>query len=458
MQQLLIEVVFLLAEEEDCWTMDDVVGRRLTLPAGVLLAASEKLAAQAKHSGGTNVLELVLDNISQLPVADYMLKHVAQQAVPMTQHTQVFLCDLLLLADKHGFLALVEEVQGVMQQQLQQQQHLEDGLADALCKLCPLPCVAWQLVLEVVKLLLLAQGQVIASSTANVEEQAATLLAQVFDDLEVVWSEPDSSRRAMLCALPLQQLQILLSLGGVRVASEDTVLFTLASIGATTTTTAAAVQSAVRIMHLSPEALMLLPSLTAAAAHGGSSVEEQCFAALYTHYIVGRYDGGVWVIDGGEATAAAGQRPRSCVEAVTLEFCAPVALLLEKAEQAVSRGIDMTLAAAPAEGTANPVFAGRHWQARFLVYQKQDVPRAFGLGLEVQPTFPGGRGVLWCPGRSGISVQCRDRVTVADGPWVHKDFELLQLLPGIAFADAAGLAAHLGQQLLRVSMHVRACE
>ncbi|KAF6252149.1 hypothetical protein COO60DRAFT_1554659 [Scenedesmus sp. NREL 46B-D3] len=266
----------------------------------------------------------------------------------------------------------------------------------------------------------------------------------------------------MLQNLPLQQLLLLLTLGEVSVAHEDTVLYTLASnvnISSMTQQQKQQVARAVRPAHLTPEALLLLPKLEWMLPAYGA---EECVAGMYHHYIACKYGRSIWVIDDGSRRphVKARRRPRSTLDNITVEFAAPIAQVVAIAEQALSQGRDRELVATVAAGSsANQEFAGRSWQARFLVYQAE-APK-FGLGLEVRPAFPavpGGGGVVWCPMHSGIVIECLGSVTAPDGPWLHNNFELVYVLPQVRFTTASELAAQLGplDQLLVASMFVSA--
>jgi hypothetical protein len=234
---------------------------------------------------------------------------------------------MLVLAHQHD----VPRVISAATAHLKSEGLSEEGVL-AICDLPALPPPLWPFLQEAVL-------QLLQVATEGNKKAAVGLLLGVLGDLELVWAETDGTRRTLLCQLPYTPLALLLSADELQVATEDTVLFTVANADAFKVDPAAATQAKYLQQQMQKRLLRLVrfPQLSAACL--GTVVPElegvkQAFDGsrlMYAAYACGRQVVGLEVL-GDPPSWEAGPRTASSINSMTMLYEVQV----ESLQQAVA--------------------------------------------------------------------------------------------------------------------------
>lgn len=182
-------------------------------PSGADDAARSEATATA---GRRPQLHLTIDKVEQLPAAEAVV--AALYGVPngLRDLELPQLVDAVVIADRIGAPAVVEQAALDLTFAVSAK-----SLTLVLEALSALP--AWPACLQPVLLPVLQRANLPDMPAADVSRVLCMLLA-VLGDVEAAWA--DRQLQELLLALPLPALQLLLSSDRLRVASEDTVLYT----------------------------------------------------------------------------------------------------------------------------------------------------------------------------------------------------------------------------------------
>jgi hypothetical protein len=200
---------------------------------------------------GTRELEVVLEDESHLPGAEAMFAVIYEVPDVINQQDQATLVLMAMLALQHD----VPRVSKAVLEKLCSAQLSAEGL-QAICELPAWPALMYPLLQKAVKAKLSSQDE-------GKEAAVQKMLLCVFEDLEEVWTETGSTRRNMLVELSSDALPLLLRSAELKVASEDTILFTIASnnkigCGYTGDEAFKRLIALLRLPHLTTEALIFI--------------------------------------------------------------------------------------------------------------------------------------------------------------------------------------------------------
>jgi hypothetical protein len=170
------------------------------------------------------------------------------------------LVQAVVIADMVHAAAAAEQAVGALKAAAESEQGLSAAALDALAGLPAWPTRLLQLVPLIVQHAPCCQSStadLAAITAADPVNRVQRLLLAVLGDVEAVWA--DQQLKQMLLGLPLPAMQLLLSSDQLRVAAEDTVLYTMTRYTSSYTGSASAVRAAlaplVRAPHMSIFAL-----------------------------------------------------------------------------------------------------------------------------------------------------------------------------------------------------------
>jgi hypothetical protein len=207
-------------------------------------------------------LRLPIDSAEQLPAAEAVIAALYGVPDALSSLEQQQLVDAVVLGDMLGAAAVAAEAVQLLKAAAD---HGAGGLSaaalDALADLPAWPACLQPLLLPVVKHASCCDASLAdltAITAADTGSRVQRMLLAVLGDLEAVWR--DEQLQQLLLDLPLPALQLLLSSDQLRVASEDTVLYTASQYRAShvwdkAAAAVAALAPTVRVPHLSRFAL-----------------------------------------------------------------------------------------------------------------------------------------------------------------------------------------------------------
>ena len=166
---------------------------------------------------GTQELEIVLEDESHQAGAEAMFAVMYEVPGVLEQQDQPTLVLMTMLALQHD----IPRVATAAIQKLLAAELTPEGL-QALCDLPAWPGPMYPLLEKAIQAKL-------SSGDEGQKAAAQKMLVCAFEDLEEVWTEKGDVRRNMLMALSKDALLLLLQSAQVKVASEDTILYTIAS-------------------------------------------------------------------------------------------------------------------------------------------------------------------------------------------------------------------------------------
>ena len=166
---------------------------------------------------GTQELEIVLEDESHQAGAEAMFAVMYEVPGVLEQQDQPTLVLMTMLALQHD----IPRVATAAMQKLSAAELTSEGL-QALCDLPAWPGPMYPLLEKAIQAKL-------SSGDEGQKAAAQKMLVCAFEDLEEVWTETDDARRNMLMGLSKEALLLLLQSKEVKVASEDTILYTIAS-------------------------------------------------------------------------------------------------------------------------------------------------------------------------------------------------------------------------------------
>jgi hypothetical protein len=346
-------------------------------------------------------LRLPLDSERQLLAAEAVI--AAVYAVPnallaLQQHQLV---DAVMLADRIGATAVAEQAVQMLTTAAAptataEGPSLTAATVEALASLQAWPACLLPLVLPVV----LSTRCCRATNTAQLAGVAAAdagkhhilcMLLAVLGDLEAVWR--DEQLQALLMQLPLPALELLLGSDHLRVASEDTVLYTASKLVAAQTfgsapSFRAALAPLVRARHLSGTALS-----AQALSSSSSDMLLGSYSTLLKHLISYKLATSnlivpVYVLDeiaGAPAAWRLGKRQIIATDGVRLVWRLPVEQLAQACKESFAgqRVIVITCA------DGSPPLGGVSWSLRLGCSPKvTSAARGTAVGLYAVPHEP----------------------------------------------------------------------
>ena len=335
---------------------------------------------------GTQELEILLEDESHQACAEAMFAVMYEVPGVLEQQDQPTLVLMTMLALQHD----IPRVATAAIQKLSAAELTPDGL-QALCDLPAWPSPMYPLLEKAIQAKL-------SSEDEGQKAAAQKMLVCAFVDLEEVWTETDDARRNMLVGLSKDALLLLLQSAEVKVASEDTILYTIASstnrevkkllqkLPKEKTQQARAQElreerapfaALVRVPHLTPEALAsIVPQLEWLT---DAFTLKQLFLASYM-----QQQGLHEEITSVPETWRQAARPASAVHGCIFSFAVDVKELEQAGEKAAASGVGKVRMRPVCPARA---FAGRGWKVQCELEKEE------GEGVELSlyriPRFPG---------------------------------------------------------------------
>jgi hypothetical protein len=206
-------------------------------PAVDLTVAHADVDSAEATASSRPQLRLTIDSAEQLPAAEAVVAalYFKQDAItslePMQQVTAA------VLADKLGAAAVAKQAVQLLKAGAEAEQGLPVAALEALASLSCWPACLHPLLLPVVKSAACCASSALNGlveladiAAADAGSRVQRMLLAVLGNLEAVWR--DEELQKVLLLLPLPAMQLLLSSDDLRVASEDTVLYTASKFAA----------------------------------------------------------------------------------------------------------------------------------------------------------------------------------------------------------------------------------
>jgi hypothetical protein len=175
-------------------------------------------------------LHLPLDSAEQLPAGEAVIAALYDVPDALSSLQQQQLVDAVVLADKLGAPKVAQRAVDALKaaaQQVEGEQGLTGVALEALASLPSWPTCLYPLLLPIVQhaaCCVEGLADLAAIVAADTGSRVQRMLLAVLGDLEAVWKDVQLQR--LLLLLPLPAAQLLLSSDDLRIASEDTVLYT----------------------------------------------------------------------------------------------------------------------------------------------------------------------------------------------------------------------------------------
>jgi hypothetical protein len=172
-------------------------------------------------------LRLTLDSTEQLPAAEAVIAALygVPDAITFLEPAQQVTA--AVLADRLGAAAVAKQAVQLLKAAAEAEQGLAAAAIEALASLSAWPGCCYPLLLPVLKTAACCADRLVELAdiaAADTSSRAQHMLLAVLGNLEAVWR--DEQLQELLLQLPLPAMQLLLSSDDLRVASEDTVLYT----------------------------------------------------------------------------------------------------------------------------------------------------------------------------------------------------------------------------------------
>ena len=363
---------------------------------------------QLRSASGPGVeVDIELEDEAHLAGAEAVFGVMYEVPGVLSSQDQPTLVSMISLALELDAPSAVEAIAS----ELRKRAELTSEGAKAIVALQTLPRPLYPLLLKAVDVSL-KEGDEEAKSAVQ------TVLASVFDDLDAVWTETDSSKRQMLCELSKDALILLLQSEQVKVVSEDTILHTICSNRHETVTSLlnppprkakraviyqmqedrAPLAAAVRIPYLTPTTLAsIVPQLDWVTEH--LSASQMVYAPLLgstsilwdTVPVLSHFSGNLpdnW---------KAGPRPASAVQRATFTYEVDVNILAHDATAVAAAGTGMERTLTLQVQDHAMAFAGRSWSVAWRF--KKGSNGVVQHVVAVQPTFwrVSRSQILWVP-------------------------------------------------------------
>jgi hypothetical protein len=270
----------------------------------------------------------------------------------------------VVIADMVHVDAAAEQAMAALTAAAESEQGLSAAALESLAGLPAWPARLLQLLPVVVQHAPCCQGglaDLAAISAADTGNRVQRLLLAVLGDLEAVWA--DKQLRKLLLGLPLPAMQLLLSADQLRVAAEDTVLYTASRYKSTHRYPASVIRAAlaptVRAPHLSVFALSCytVPPISSRMLLGQYGAQLPSLLCLKHIARPGEFANTLAVISDAPASWQLGRQLRPLADGVRLQWQLPVQQL--KAACRASFAQQETVDVPSPE--ASPPMGGRSW-------------------------------------------------------------------------------------------------
>jgi hypothetical protein len=398
-------------------------------------------------------LYLPIDSEEQLPAAEAVIAALYDVLDALSSLQQQQLVDAVFIADKLGAPKVAQRAVDALTaaaEQAEEGQGLTAATQEALAGLSSWPLCLQPLLLPVIRHASCCDAgltDLAAIVAADTGSRVQRMLLAVLGDLEAVWR--DEQLQKLLRSLSLPALQLLLSSDDLRVASEDTILYTA-------TKCVAALPSSARQAARTALALLIrAPHLTRSglASQVLSSSGDQFLSSLaaplkllVSYKLVNSHDGvtedALGGMPGAPESWSRGFRQQVATDGVRLEWRLPVEQVAQACRDSFAGNKTVTLGS-PA---CTPPLGGVCWKLKMICRMGLEhgvtgvkVGLFMSTSRAARGVFRVYSGTLLCRGARFFTVNCDDGSTQGKG--CH--FKLGPMAAGGGWDEAAWAAAGL---------------